>query len=506
MIRASQFLRNVTSNYVVVGVDALIFILLTPIVVRSLGLELYAVWVIMQTIAYYLDYLDAGVPDAQIRQHAILVARRDSRGLSALQGTVFVLYLAAGLVAIVLTAALSALPLRDWLDIPSSADAAFVPTLLLFGLATLLGFLEGGLDNVFEGYQRFDLMNGVHIALQVISALATVAALTMGYGLVALAAIICLDSLLGSVIKASIIRRVFPEEAQPNLAFSKESWASIKEYSLWNSLNEFMTEGTAQLDRILIPVLLASALVAPYSLVVALSAAVFLLAEPITDTFLPIAAERHDRNDRRGLGTFLLRGTKLVTLATLPVAVVIAVYGEAILNLWIGSEYTDISVTVLWFTVANFFFSTYLWTALNLLMGAGEFRRIFWISAFEIVLVVMLILALVPSMSLPGLALAGLLANVATGVTLFIPAACRRTTLRPASFIFDTLFPKLVAALPGLGLGVWLAGRVELDTWMNALAASAASGSVTMLSLLAFGTTRRERQRYYITIRRLVRG
>ncbi len=503
MSRAGRFLRNVSSNYAVTAVDALVFILLTPFIVHHLGIELYAVWVIMQTIAYYLDFLDVGLPDAQVRQHAILVARNDPDGVAKLQGTVFVLYLAAGAAAMLAAAGLVAMPTREWLDIPASADAAFAPVLLLFGLAASLAFLEGGLDNVFEGYQRFDVMNAVHVVFQVLSALATVIVLDLGFGLVALALIKCVDTALGAIVKLLLVRRLFPPEARPGLGFDRESWQSIKSYSLWNSLNDFMTEGTAQFDKIFIPVLLSSVLVTPYSLVVALAAAIFLLAEPITDTFLPIAAERHDKNDRHGLTAFLTRGTKLVTLATLPVTIVVAVFGTSILDLWVGGEYTDVPVPVLWFTAANFFFSTYLWTALSLLMAAGELKRIFWMSVFEVALVLLLILALVPRLGLPGLALAGLIANVLTGAGLFIPAACRCTLLAPGPFIGRTLVPLCLAALPGLGFAVWLEVRFAPSTWVGTLSAGAMTVAVALTSLLMFGTTRRERRRYFVTVRRL---
>jgi O-antigen/teichoic acid export membrane protein len=375
--------------------------------------------------------------------------------------------------------------------------------LFLIGLTAVVSFLETGLDGIFEGYQRYDLINAVDIVFSVLAALATVAVLAAGYGLVSLAIIALLDTMLRVVSKMIVAARVFPVEAQPRLGFDRASWRSIKSYSLWNSLNDFVTEGTAQFDRILIPLLLTSALVTPYSLVVALAAAIFLLAEPITDTFLPIASARHNTNDRLGLTAFLLRGTRLVTLMTLPVAVIVVFFGEAILDLWVGSEYTDVSVTVLWFTAANFFFSTYLWTSLNVLMGAGEIKRIFWISVAEVVLVLALIVSLVPVMGLPGLALAGLIANVVTGVFLFIPAACQKTTFQPFEFLTKSLPPLLLAVLPGVITAWSLSNRLDLSSWASTALAVAATGSVSMASLLIFGTTRREKLRYFVVFRRI---
>ena len=503
MSTANRFLRNVASNYVVTGADALILILLTPFVVHQLGIEHYAVWIIVQTIGYYLSFLDIGLPDAQVRQHAALLARRDMAGLSRLHGTVLLLYLGAGLLALLLAAAIAASPSAALFDIPESAQDLYGPALLLIGLATLFSFLELGCDGVFEGYQRYATMNLVNLAVKVGHALAVVALLAAGFGLLALVVARCTATATSAAAKMLLIRRRFPASAAPRLGFDRESWHSVRSYSLWNSLNDFMTEGTAHFDKLLIPVLLSAALVTPYSLTVMLAAAIFVLAEPITDTFLPISSARHAARDRSALTALLTRGSKLVVLATLPVTVAIMFFGNGILALWVGHEYTDISSAVLWFTAANFFFSTYLWTSLNVLMGAGEIRRIFFISVFEVALVLGLILALVPAMGLAGLALAGLMGNVLTGLFLFVPAACRLTTLTPRIFMASGLLPMLVAALPGCLAGAGLAAWLVPEGWFETLGAAAITGAVTLLGLLALSTTARERARYYVTFRRL---
>ncbi len=503
MNRARQFLRNVASNYAVTGVRALIFILLTPYVVHRLGLENYAVWVIVQTLGYYLGFFDAGVPDAQVRQHAVLLARRDHAGLSRLLGTVFVLYLGAGGLALLATAGIVLSPTAELFDIPASARDVYTPVVLLIGLTALFAFAEVGADGVLEGYQRYDIGNAVDLVYDILGALAIFAMLATGHGIVALAAVTCSVKALSAVTKIVVVRRMFAPAAAARLEFDRESFRSIRSFSLWNSLNEFMTEGTANFDKLLIPILLTSSLVTPYSLIMALAAAIFLLAEPITDTFLPISSARHAARDERALTALLLRGTKLVTVATLPIAIVIMFFGKSILDLWVGEEYTKVSISVLWFSAANFFFSTYLWTALNVLLGAGEIRRIFMISIFEVLFVLALILSLVPVLGLPGLALGGLIANVVTGLFLFIPAACRHTTLRPAGFVARSLLPALLAAVPGYLVAYAFARWLQPQTFFELLLAAGVTAAVALLALLQFAATRWERARYYATCRRL---
>jgi len=504
MNRISRFARNVASNYGVTALDAVIFILLTPFVVRHLGIEHYAVWVIVQTIGYYLGFLDVGLPDAQVREHAALQRRGDTAAISRLHGTVLILFLGAGCLALLVAGVMALLPTAELLDIPASAAPEFGALLLLIGLIAFFSFVEIGVDGIFEGYQRYDMMNAIDAGWQIVSAIAVVAALSSGYGLIALAVIKLMETALGAATKFVFVRRVVPPDARPRLRFDTRSFRSIRGYSLWNSLNDLMTEGTAHFDKLLIAILLSSALVTPYSLVVALAAAIFLIAEPITETFLPIASGRHSTRDKQGLTALLSRGTKLVTMAALPVAIVVVFFGETILELWVGGEYTDIAPAVLWFTAANFFFSTYLWTALTVLMGAGEIRRIFYYSVFEVVLILALILLLVPRFELPGLAFGALLANVVTGLFLFIPAACRLTALTPSAFVARSLVPPLLAVVPVCALAYGLERWLHPDGWPQLIGAVAVTGLAAVCALLAGATTPRERARYYVSVRRLV--
>lgn len=499
----NRFLRNVSSNYAVAAVHGVLLLLVTPIVVRGLGLEHYAVWIIIQTIGYFLGFLDFGLTDAQVRQHARLSARGERQALGRLHGTVLTLFAGAGLLAVLLAAAIAALPSAALLDIPATALDSYALLLLLVGLATAAAFIDVGFDGIFEGHQRYDLKNLVNAVGAVLDAVLVVAALWHGYGLVALATIKVVTTLLGAAAKAVLIRRRFPASF-PVAGFDREAWRSVRGYTFWNSLNELASEGTAHLDKLLIPVLLASALVTPYTLVCMVAAVIFVLAEPITDTFLPIASHRHSREDSVGLAVLLVRGTRLVMTATLPTAVVVLFFGDAFLDLWVGEEFTDVSPLLLWFTAASFLFSAFLWTTLIVLMGAGLIRQVFRFTVMEVLLALGLILVLAPSFGLPGLALATLIANVWSGIFWLVPAACRVAGMEPASLLRQTLIRPLLAVLPACALAVAFVHWQSLDGWLGLIGASAATGAVGLAALLAFSVTRWERLRYLAILRQVL--
>ncbi|MEO8464156.1 MAG: lipopolysaccharide biosynthesis protein [Gammaproteobacteria bacterium] len=499
-----QLLRNVSSNYVKVGVNGLVLLFLTPYVVNELGVAQYAVWVILHTVGYYLRFLDLGVADAQVQRHSVLQARGATTELGRLHGTVLTLFVGAGLLALALSIAAAVLPSADLFDIPPEFRSVYVLVLPLVGLAVLFSFTEGAFNGLFEAYQRYDAMNAIDVVLAVLAAAATFAALHFGYGLIGLAVVAAAADGLGAVVKAVAARRMFPAHAQPRLGFDPDSWRAIRGFSLWNSLNDLVTEGTSNLDKLLIPIWLASTLVAPYSLALTVAAMVFVAAEPVTETFFPIAARRHGRSDTIALGLLLTRGSKLVNVATLPTTVVVICFGGALLDVWIGEDVVKVPSAVLWLTVLSFYLSTYLWTSLSVLMGAGKARTVFWISAGEVLLAVVLLLTFVPPLGLTGFALASFAANLAVGLGFLVPYACRLTRLAYWPFLGRTFLRPIAAVLPALGVGVILLRTVDPVGWVATLGCALATGVLGMGCVYAAATNRWERRRYYVVLRRFL--
>lgn len=62
-----SLIRNALSNYVALGVNLLVMLLLTPLVVRSLGRLGYGMWILVGTIVGYAGLLDLDVSRALSR-------------------------------------------------------------------------------------------------------------------------------------------------------------------------------------------------------------------------------------------------------------------------------------------------------------------------------------------------------------------------------------------------------------------------------------------------------
>ncbi len=501
-----QSVRNVVSNYSLVLLRGLVLLALTPFLVRNLGMADYAAWVILQTIAYYLGFLDFGLSDAQVRQHAVLAARGERQRLARLHDTVLAIFLVMGCAGLALAALLAQLPLSGWLDLPAHLAGGLPPLLAVIAVLNLVQFSEQALDGLYEGEQRFDRLNLIDAAGVVLEAALVIAAILGGGGLLALFGVYLAVTAARAAVKYALIPVLLPGRVRPRPRFERASWQSIRSFSLWNALNDVVTEGTAHLDKLLIPVLLTSLLVTPYSLIVLLAGLLFVIAEPLTDTFLPKFARHADHPRNGALQALLHRGTLLVTLLVVPVAVVLLVHGDRLLAVWIGREYTTVSPAVLVFTVLNFAFSTWLWTAINVLLAVGRVRYVCIVSAGEVATVLALLLLLVPHYGLAGFAAAGFVANVVFGLAFFIPSACAASASHWPRFMTALLLRPLIAAALALAAATAVRAALPEPGVAGLLLQCALSGLFAALLLLILALPRRQRQRYLVTARTLLPG
>mgnify|MGYP001459900742 CR=1 FL=1 len=64
---ANRWLANIGSGYADAAVGGVIYIVLTPVLIRSVGVEAYGVWLLSHAITFYLKFFDFGCGDQRIK-------------------------------------------------------------------------------------------------------------------------------------------------------------------------------------------------------------------------------------------------------------------------------------------------------------------------------------------------------------------------------------------------------------------------------------------------------
>ena len=267
----------------------------------------------------------------------------------------------------------------------------------------------------------------------------------------------------------------------------------IRSYSTWTSLNEILAEGSAEVEKLLIPIVLSVAALTPYTLICTVAAAIFLAIEPITDTFFPLSSAYDARNDRARLRELLIRGTKLVMGISLPLAVAVAAYGEAFIVAWIGEQHVAVPHGVLPLIVVSFAVTAFIMTGTTVLLALAKVREVFWMGIAELALAVALVLVTVPRFGLPGLAASLMIANVLVTFGWIVPSVTRLLDQPRTDFLYQSLLRPLLAALPMALFILWMDQHLTGATLPWLVLKSGLAGCVYLAAFYLVSLTADER-------------
>jgi O-antigen/teichoic acid export membrane protein len=102
-----EIIKNVGSSWFCLAVNIIVGIFLSPFILHRLGNTVYGAWVLVFSVTGYYGLFDLGIRSSIVRYVSTYSAQNDIAGLSALINTSLAGYTLIGLIALLVTGALS---------------------------------------------------------------------------------------------------------------------------------------------------------------------------------------------------------------------------------------------------------------------------------------------------------------------------------------------------------------------------------------------------------------
>jgi O-antigen/teichoic acid export membrane protein len=184
-------------------------LVVVPVVIQHLGLGGYGIWSLLMTIAAYMSLGATGVKSAFQKYVAEATGTGDfdraSRLLST--GTAAVLLLS---VVVLVPLAIFSRPLAVAVGVPEAFLPAASKAILFMALTAVLANVGQTYQSILMGAHRIDLREMTGFVLEPLNAVATIALLCLGYGLLAMCVVFCVYEIVGSFLCYVLSRRVLP--------------------------------------------------------------------------------------------------------------------------------------------------------------------------------------------------------------------------------------------------------------------------------------------------------
>jgi len=452
MIR-QVFLRGISLNYAAFVLNVLSMFILTPVVVKYLGQSMYGVWAIISSVVAYLSMCSLGIDTAVGKYTAEFYATQKTNKLNMLVSSAAIALLGIGVfLSFLLLVFMPFLP--QVLNIPYEYRNTTKITFIIMGLNLLFLFQARIFENVFLGLQKVDYFYGFSVLRIVASFFLIFLVLHMGFGIVGMAIVGVLTSLMFFPLYPLLFRKL---NCPIRVHLRSFSFAAIKEYVPY-SLRTFSLGITSLIlyntDVIVIGFILGAAQVTPYIICYRICWYATYIFSGLSSVMFPQFSRLYALKDIARLHTIFLGISKITVAIMTPIAIILLLYGHAFINIWVGpSNWVGLKVFCL-FIVMDFLHA--IGTPVGIMLqGIGENKWFAYSEMANAGLNLGLSILLGFKLGVLGVVLGTVIAHVLTS-TWFTPLLiCRYIKLSLKKWIQSSIMPPLLIGIP-MGIGTWL--------------------------------------------------
>ena len=338
--------RNSVANLARLGVSVLVALVLPPFLTRRLSHDMYAAWVLILQLSAYGAIFELGLQVAISK----FVAQHDA--IEDHEGTNSVVSTATALLGVSAVCALIVVAVLVW-QVPHFFKQLAPPLvhqvrmgILLVGGATALSLPTMSLASIFQGLQRNSIPMAIQAALQTLSAIAIVLSVLLHGNLVVMGACVAALTLGAGLVQIAAWRRYLSHIRISAAAVTRQTARLILVYCAAMSVWSFAMLLISGLDTAVVAHFDFKA-TGYYAVAASPANFIYLLVGAIFGPLLPAVSALAAVGDHAGIASLTLRTTRYCALLLLLAGLPLLLYGYPILSIWVGADYARHSANLL---------------------------------------------------------------------------------------------------------------------------------------------------------------
>jgi len=429
----------------------LISFLMAPVMIKSLGDDQYGIWSLAHAVVAYFLLLDLGIGVAIVRFAARFDEVKDYEARSRLFSTMTLVFVALGLLVLLITAALALAPQRPLGMEPKLAEVTRW-LLMLLGANAALSLQTSVATHVLQGLGRYHTTSVIEISTRMLTAALMLLVLAFRGGLVGLGWV----SLGCGVLKlAASYAACF---CLPRLRWSPALWdmdmlRSIRGYSLRAFVVLLACHVSFATDALVIGAFMAPQFITFYVVAGRLIEYVKGTIMSLTKVLTPAISAFEASGNRSLMRATFLDGTRYVLWIGLPIELGLLVLGQPFLRVWLGQEFVDSSFTTLVILALPLCLIISQFVSSSILYGMGELGWYTVAVVLEAATNLGLSISLVGPLGIEGVAIGTTIPSICVNIAIAIHA-CRVIGVPIQQYLRSSvLMPLLICPLAPLS---WL--------------------------------------------------
>ncbi len=449
---------------------------------RRLGQELLGVWDFAWSLVSYFELVQAGVGSSVNRYVAKYRGAGDSEGVNRTVSSAICILSVSALIVLSLTVGLS-LMLGQLFNEKLGENVREAQWVVFFlGMCVATQIVFGPFHGVLTGCHRWGLHNTIKSGWYAATIVAMIVALVLGRRLPTLAIIMLLGQLFADMTRVVMAHRVCTGlRVRPSLA----KWGTIRKLFYFGG--KTLIPGVShmlvnQTTGVLIVAYLGPAALALYARPRSLIYQMRTLVGKMAYVLTPTTSSMQSVEDLEGIRDLLIKSVRYATYMILPMMLLVAIYGDAIMLLWMGEHYAGRLVPAI-LAIGSIFGASQL-PVYNILSGMNAHGRsgiallICSICSFCLMFLMLGVL----KAGLVGAAIAVMLPVTIMHIVYLPNLVCRRVGMSTRQYLLGVTTRPVIHVLPFVSCLV-IARLVFPGHPLRGLAWGGSTGSITLAIL-----------------------
>jgi O-antigen/teichoic acid export membrane protein len=369
-IKGSILARNTLFNLIGQGLPLVVAIVTIPFIIQGLGIDRFGLLALAWVVLGYFAIFDLGLGRATTKFVAEALGKGEEEQVPHLVWTAVTIQTFFGLLGAIVLASITPFLVERILNIPPELIKEAKDTFYLLALSIPVVLVSSSFRGVLEAAQRFDLVNIVRVPSSTLTFLLPLFGLFLGFNLPGIVALILVVRLAELAVFVALSIRIAPRLKRYSCSFTFLS--RLFSFGGWVMVSSIVVPILGYLDRFLIASLLSVAAVAYYSAPYEMVTRLWIFSGSLVATLFPAFSALEGIKDRQGLGFLFARAVKYILLVLCPIVLIIGLFSQDILQVWIGADFAVKSSVVLQVLTLGVLINSLAWIPCALLQGAGR--------------------------------------------------------------------------------------------------------------------------------------
>ncbi len=342
MKKNNQLKAGVILSYLQTGLNALISLAYTPIMLRLLGASEYGVYTLVSSVISSLGLLNFGFSSSYVRFYSRYRAKNDHHGLARLNGLFLLVYSVLALIAFGAGLFISA-NVDFFFGAKYTAEELEITGILLTILSfnLMLTFLTTPFTAYVSANERFVFQKVLNMGKTVFSPLLTIPVLLMGFRSVGVVVVTTVVSVLVDLSNILFcLKKLKMRFAIRGAEF--RLIGEIASFSVFIAINSIVDQINWQVDKVILSSFHGTVATAVYGVAAQINTLYISVSTSISNVFIPRVHRIAQKSDCDRQFTRLM--TKIGRVQMLVLGLVgsgLALFGSQFIRIWAGEQYAE---------------------------------------------------------------------------------------------------------------------------------------------------------------------